>query len=900
MKKNMLRIMCVLLSALLLISVFPLTGFAATSYKIYDADRTMHELTYGVDPTEKGLAGKVYWYKENSYSQYWLVLDGYTGSAITATGANLPIIVRKNSTLTGGTLAPGSVGYGACIATDYNVTIKVENGATLTLNADAVKAEKQQIVGIYAVSTEICTGNGKVVINSTSSVNGACYGVRGALRVGSAELEINTKSTSTNATRNYGVYGTATFEGSPNVKITVDAGYASQNSCVYDTVYYKSGFSGNTCFVNGGTPVCTDGSRPALTNEPNFAGITDDATQKSILRYGNYKYSVYGVSKKASTGSASITAAKIAADLEAVRPQVGKPLEYELVRDDYVIRLSWSDGKGGSYNGQTAKENTTYLLSAYILPLTNISVREDVAEDFKLLSTGYGTLAKYAWMLDSLTIAWGNLTTSQKTQAKNGTYVSARYKVAQPGNAPTLTAAETTIRAVSGEAFNLSVTAKDCTSVIWEKKLPGTSVWSTVKVGTQTTLTDTLSGTFDGTVYRVTGKAPGYADAVAEITVKEDSTIEITQQPADMMYNAQGKASFTVKATGKYELTYKWYQESKSGSVSAVSTQTGPTKFSGMTTDTLEITAGAYFMAQQGYKFYCEISDKTGSVKTEKVSVLAPAAITITQQPANATIKGGAVSFSVKAESEKAITYTWYAGDQALANKTYNAGYTVSGADTDTLTIKNTIPFLKSIEYSCVLTNADGTKVTTAKVKITDELHTITIKKAPVSATVNAGATATFSIEVDTAAEAQPVTYEWYMDGTKLVNRTMGDANNQVMGADTATLSILYVTKDFADGAKIYAVATNADGEKVTSDTVTLTVTAQAFKKGDIDDNGEVTVADARLALRAAIKLTDAGYDFTNKTSREFKAADVDASGDISVNDARSILRVSIKLDSFD
>jgi len=69
--------------------------------------------------------------------------------------------------------------------------------------------------------------------------------------------------------------------------------------------------------------------------------------------------------------------------------------------------------------------------------------------------------------------------------------------------------------------------------------------------------------------------------------------------------------------------------------------------------------------------------------------------------------------------------------------------------------------------------------------------------------------------------------------------------------------------------------------------------TAAAAKgtPGDVDGDGEVTVKDARLALRQAIKLEKFA-----EGSREYKACDVDGTAGVSVADARLILRAAIKL----
>jgi hypothetical protein len=59
---------------------------------------------------------------------------------------------------------------------------------------------------------------------------------------------------------------------------------------------------------------------------------------------------------------------------------------------------------------------------------------------------------------------------------------------------------------------------------------------------------------------------------------------------------------------------------------------------------------------------------------------------------------------------------------------------------------------------------------------------------------------------------------------------------------------------------------------------------------GDVDRDGDIDVADARFALRAAVKLD-------TLTDVCFTAADIDFSKDISVSDARLILRAAVKLD---
>jgi len=67
---------------------------------------------------------------------------------------------------------------------------------------------------------------------------------------------------------------------------------------------------------------------------------------------------------------------------------------------------------------------------------------------------------------------------------------------------------------------------------------------------------------------------------------------------------------------------------------------------------------------------------------------------------------------------------------------------------------------------------------------------------------------------------------------------------------------------------------------------------APDFVAGDVDCDGNVTVSDARMSLRIAIKLDSFAPD-----SAEYLAADVNLNGTVAVDDARKILRVAIQLD---
>lgn len=73
--------------------------------------------------------------------------------------------------------------------------------------------------------------------------------------------------------------------------------------------------------------------------------------------------------------------------------------------------------------------------------------------------------------------------------------------------------------------------------------------------------------------------------------------------------------------------------------------------------------------------------------------------------------------------------------------------------------------------------------------------------------------------------------------------------------------------------------------------TVIFTMSAGAYNLGDINNDGRITAADARLALRSSAKLE-------TLTEEQTKAADVDGNGKVTAADARMILRTAAGLAS--
>ncbi|MBQ6066949.1 MAG: dockerin type I repeat-containing protein, partial [Clostridia bacterium] len=75
--------------------------------------------------------------------------------------------------------------------------------------------------------------------------------------------------------------------------------------------------------------------------------------------------------------------------------------------------------------------------------------------------------------------------------------------------------------------------------------------------------------------------------------------------------------------------------------------------------------------------------------------------------------------------------------------------------------------------------------------------------------------------------------------------------------------------------------------------TAVLLPASAAILRGDVDHDGKISSADARLALRGSVGLEELTADFIMR-------ADVDRNGKVESSDARTILRTSVNLDTID
>lgn len=206
-----------------------------------------------------------------------------------------------------------------------------------------------------------------------------------------------------------------------------------------------------------------------------------------------------------------------------------------------------------------------------------------------------------------------------------------------------------------------------------------------------------------------------------------------------------------------------------------------------------------------------------------------PTAPSITGQPASATVAlGQTASFTVTASGTAPLSYQWFKNSAAISGATaatYTTPATVSGDNGATF-------------YATVTNSAGSATSATATLTVTSPTAP-TITTQPANATVNAGATATFSV---VASGTGPLSYQWRKNGTAISGAT---AASYTTPATTTADS----------GATFSVVVTNSAGS-ATSNNATLTVNSGPVTYAEVESNN--TRATANTVADTVTKIT--GY----------------------------------------
>ena len=277
------------------------------------------------------------------------------------------------------------------------------------------------------------------------------------------------------------------------------------------------------------------------------------------------------------------------------------------------------------------------------------------------------------------------------------------------------------------------------------------------------------------------------------VTAATEAGPVITRQPQNATAALNEEISVSLEAQGE-GLKYQWYIKNK-----------GSESFSKSSIKTATYTV-VMTKARAGRELYCVVTDANGNSVTSDVVTLTRVAsvpLAITRQPVSATAYADEqISISLEAQGE-GLKYQWY-----IKNKG-SESFSKSSIKTDTYTtIMNATRADR--EIYCVITDALGNTVTSDIVTLIGEAKIpLEITRQPVSATAN------YSEEVRVSLEAQgeDLKYQWYLR----------NAGAEVFSKSSIKTDCYVVTMNKnRDGRELYCVITDALGNSVTTDIVTI------------------------------------------------------------------------------
>jgi len=276
----------------------------------------------------------------------------------------------------------------------------------------------------------------------------------------------------------------------------------------------------------------------------------------------------------------------------------------------------------------------------------------------------------------------------------------------------------------------------------------------------------------------------------------------IVSQPASRTNLVGAAASFSVVATGN-TLRYQW--------------QFNGANIANATNSTYTIASS---QAANTGSYAVVVSNLTTSVTSVPATLTVVVAPAITTQPVSRTnVVGTSTSFSVVATGTS-LTYQWQ----------FN-GVNIAGATASTYTLAS-VQTNNAGNYTVVITNLAG-KVTSAIAKLTVTVPTPPkIGTQPVSQTVTAGQSATFSVA---ATGTAPLSYQWRFNGTNIANAT--NSTYTVINAQSANVGGYTVVVSNGTGAVTSSAATlnikySLTVTTSTGGTVTLTPSASTYAPG--------------------------------------------------------------------
>jgi hypothetical protein len=374
---------------------------------------------------------------------------------------------------------------------------------------------------------------------------------------------------------------------------------------------------------------------------------------------------------------------------------------------------------------------------------------------------------------------------------------------------PSATVQPTSETVTAGQTASFSVSAWGVTPLGYQWKKNGTAIngATSVTYTTPPAMSSDNGAQFDVTVFTSNGSTSSNS---ATLTVNAAAVApSITAQPASRTVTAGQTASFSVAATGTAPLSYKWMK--------------GGAPIAGATSSTY--TTPATITGDTGSQFSITVSNSAGNVTSTAATLTVSAAAvapSITTQPVSRTvIAGQTASFSVAATGTAPLSYQWMKSGTSIAGATLAAYTTLVTTTADS-----------GSQFSITVSNSAGNVTSTAAtLTVNAAVVAPSITTQPVSRTVIAGQTASFSVA---ATGTAPLSYQWMKSGTPIAGATLATYTTPV----TTTV----------DAGSQFSITVSNSAGSVTSNAATLTVTAAAVAPAITTEPASRTVIAGQTA----------------------------------------------------
>ena len=401
--------------------------------------------------------------------------------------------------------------------------------------------------------------------------------------------------------------------------------------------------------------------------------------------------------------------------------------------------------------------------------------------------------------------------------------------------APTITdPVDQTVGEGDAATFMVLATGVPAPVVTWEASSDGGVNWEPVTDGVSGDgLTLSLASVVladSGTQYRAiaTNSEGSVTSAAATLTVSLDPLAPTITDPVDVTVFDGETAQFMVSASGVPAPVVTWESSIDDGA-------TWVPVSDGVSGDGLTLSLAAVTLGDSGTQFRATATNSEGSV-TSAIATLTVSPVlvapTITGPVDQTVTEGDSAEFVVTATGVPAPVVTWESSiDDGATWVQVTDG--VSG-DGLTLSLASVALGDSGTQYRATATNSEGSVTSAAATLTVNPVLVAPTITGPVDQTVTEGESADFTVTV-TGNPAPTVTWEASSDGgASWVPVTDG------VSGDGLTLSLAAVTLGDS-GTQYRATATNSEGS-VTSEPVTLTVTAAGGNGGDLEDkDDEVT-----------------------------------------------------------